>query len=60
MRPRKDSPFSGGYGDFVMTEKELPPSPSPAVDFYDPSKEPLCTRLGLSLDSFKRAPGPLV
>lgn len=25
--------------------------------FYDPSKESIWTRLGLSLESFKRAPG---
>ena len=26
-------------------------------EFYDPSKETVWTRLGLSLESFKRAPG---
>lgn len=26
-------------------------------EFYDPSKESVWTRLGLSLESFKRAPG---
>ncbi|TFK32370.1 APC amino acid permease [Crucibulum laeve] len=29
----------------------------PHVEFYDPSKESRMTRLGLSLESFKRAPG---
>lgn len=28
-----------------------------SADFYDPSKESALTRLGLSLESFKRAPG---
>jgi yeast amino acid transporter len=27
------------------------------VEFYDPSKESTWTRIGLSLESFKRAPG---
>ncbi|KAF8066571.1 APC amino acid permease [Lyophyllum atratum] len=30
---------------------------SPKVEFYDPSKESIWTRLGLSFESFKRAPG---
>ncbi|KAG6840193.1 hypothetical protein C0991_008329 [Blastosporella zonata] len=30
---------------------------SPRVEFYDPSKETVWTRVGLSLESFKRAPG---
>ena len=34
-------------------------SSAPVVkyEFYDPSKESIWTRLGLSLESFKRAPG---
>jgi len=33
-------------------------STSPAVvEFYDPSKESIWTRLGLTAESFKRAPG---
>jgi yeast amino acid transporter len=30
---------------------------APHVEFYDPSKESIWTRLGLSAESFKRAPG---
>ncbi|KAF9456227.1 APC amino acid permease [Collybia nuda] len=30
---------------------------APQVDFYDPSKESIWTRLGVSFESFKRAPG---
>ncbi|KAG6878966.1 hypothetical protein C0992_006260 [Termitomyces sp. T32_za158] len=30
---------------------------APHVEFYDPSKESVWTRIGLSLESFKRAPG---
>ncbi|KAG6909752.1 hypothetical protein DXG01_015468 [Tephrocybe rancida] len=30
---------------------------SPHVEFYDPSKETVWTRVGLSFESFKRAPG---
>ncbi|KAK7453999.1 Amino-acid permease inda1 [Stygiomarasmius scandens] len=29
----------------------------PAVDYYDPSKESIWTRLGVTVESFKRAPG---
>ena len=32
--------------------------PPKQIEFYDPSKESVWTRLGLNLESFKRAPGP--
>ncbi|KAF8628294.1 hypothetical protein AX17_005997 [Amanita inopinata Kibby_2008] len=31
--------------------------PHPKVEFYDPSKESIWTRLGVNFESFKRAPG---
>ncbi|PPQ76659.1 hypothetical protein CVT24_011911 [Panaeolus cyanescens] len=34
-----------------------PPEHAPRYEFYDPSKESVWTRVGLSLESFKRAPG---
>ena len=32
-------------------------SHSAVIEFYDPSKESIATRLGLTVESFKRAPG---
>ena len=32
-------------------------SDSAVIEFYDPSKESIWTRLGLTVESFKRAPG---
>jgi amino acid transporter len=32
-------------------------SSGPQVQFYDPSKESIWTRLGVNFESFKRAPG---
>ena len=32
-------------------------SATPRVEFYDPSKESVWTRLGVNFESFKRAPG---
>ena len=31
--------------------------PGARVEFYDPSKETIWTRLGVNFESFKRAPG---
>ncbi|PPQ67198.1 hypothetical protein CVT24_011269 [Panaeolus cyanescens] len=35
----------------------IPSGNAPRYEFYDPSKESVWTRVGLSLESFKRAPG---
>lgn len=32
-------------------------NPPPKYEFFDPSKESIWTRLGLTFESFKRAPG---
>jgi amino acid transporter len=32
-------------------------APKTRVEFYDPSKESVWTRVGLTFESFKRAPG---
>ncbi|KAJ2916158.1 hypothetical protein MD484_g4244, partial [Candolleomyces efflorescens] len=42
--------------DFETTTVVTPSEDS--IHFYDPSKESVWTRLGLSFESFKRAPGP--
>lgn len=45
-------PKSGKYEDEgTVTVAE------PSEDYYDPSKESLATRMGLTWESFKRAPG---
>ncbi|KAG6830788.1 hypothetical protein H0H87_007041 [Tephrocybe sp. NHM501043] len=49
MAPKKEDE---GY-DVASIASNSPPQ----VDFYDPSKETVWTRVGLSLESFKRAPG---
>jgi amino acid transporter len=38
-------------------ESSVQESIGPHVEFYDPSKESIWTRLGVNFESFKRAPG---
>ena len=43
--------------DLIVQSKEASSFEGDYPTFYDPSKESVWTRIGLSLESFKRAPG---
>ncbi|KAL1742743.1 amino acid permease/ SLC12A domain-containing protein [Schizophyllum fasciatum] len=50
-----DSEKDGGLGTSYV--QHAPPPPTTTATVYDPSKESIWTRIGLSPESFKRAPG---
>ncbi|THV04015.1 APC amino acid permease [Dendrothele bispora CBS 962.96] len=44
-------------GSKEKLEESINAAGAPAVEYYDPSKESIWTRLGVTVESFKRAPG---